>query len=119
MPAITTPVTAPGVAPAPSSALWQSIAPDPNLLLRAARAASRRGPGRCRRRDRAPPAHPDVAGAARLAYDEPLQIVRGEGAHLYRRGAAARYLDLVNNVAHVGHCHPRVVAAGAAADGAC
>src|SRR4029078_2272376 len=22
------------------------------------------------------------------------------------------FLDLVNNVAHVGHCHPRVVAAG-------
>ena len=46
-----------------------------------------------------------------LAYDEPLEIVRGAGQYLYdRRGRP--YLDLVNNVCHVGHCHPRVVAAG-------
>ncbi|MCZ6506482.1 MAG: aminotransferase class III-fold pyridoxal phosphate-dependent enzyme, partial [Acidobacteria bacterium] len=45
-----------------------------------------------------------------LAYDEPLQIVRGSGQYLYdHRGRP--YLDLVNNVCHVGHCHPHVVAA--------
>ena len=45
-----------------------------------------------------------------LSYAEPLMIVRGEGAYLYdERGRA--YLDCVNNVCHVGHCHPRVVAA--------
>jgi 4-aminobutyrate aminotransferase-like enzyme len=31
--------------------------------------------------------------------------------HLYD-AAGRRYLDCVNNVAHVGHCHPRVVRAG-------
>lgn len=46
-----------------------------------------------------------------LAYKEPLKIVRGAGAYLYdHRGN--RYIDMVNNVCHVGHCHPRVVAAG-------
>jgi 4-aminobutyrate aminotransferase-like enzyme/Ser/Thr protein kinase RdoA (MazF antagonist) len=46
-----------------------------------------------------------------LAYDTPLKIVRGEGVHLIDdRGD--RYLDMVNNVCHVGHCHPRIVAAG-------
>lgn len=46
-----------------------------------------------------------------LAYDSPLKIVRGEGIHLFDdRGNT--YLDMVNNVCHVGHCHPRVVAAG-------
>jgi 4-aminobutyrate aminotransferase-like enzyme len=45
-----------------------------------------------------------------LAYRSPLKIVRGEGAYLFdQRGR--RYLDLVNNVCHVGHCHPQVVAA--------
>ena len=45
-------------------------------------------------------------------YRQPPVLVRGEGAYLY--GADGReYLDLVNNVAHVGHCHPRVVEAGA------
>lgn len=45
-----------------------------------------------------------------LSYRNPLTILRGLGQYLYdHRGA--RYLDCVNNVCHVGHCHPRVVAA--------
>ncbi|HEY0295938.1 MAG TPA: aspartate aminotransferase family protein [Bordetella sp.] len=48
--------------------------------------------------------------AYRLFYDKPLHIVRGEGVWLY--GAdGQRYLDAYNNVASVGHSHPRVVAA--------
>jgi 4-aminobutyrate aminotransferase-like enzyme len=43
-----------------------------------------------------------------LSYRKPLTIVRGEGAYLYDADGRA-YLDLVNNVAHVGHAHPRVV----------
>ncbi|MCC6008840.1 MAG: aspartate aminotransferase family protein [Rhodobacteraceae bacterium] len=43
-------------------------------------------------------------------YREPLHIVRGEGVWLWDAGGQ-RYLDCYNNVPHVGHCHPRVVAA--------
>lgn len=46
-----------------------------------------------------------------LSYQEPLHIVRGAGQYLYDE-TGRQYLDCVNNVAHVGHCHPRVVAAG-------
>ena len=46
-----------------------------------------------------------------LSYREPLKIVRGRGAWLYDEQGRG-YLDMVNNVCHVGHCHPRVVAAG-------
>jgi 4-aminobutyrate aminotransferase-like enzyme len=45
-----------------------------------------------------------------LFYDKPLQLVRGEGVWLYDADGK-RYLDAYNNVPHVGHCHPRVVAA--------
>lgn len=48
-----------------------------------------------------------------LSYRTPLHIVRGEGAYLYDADGRA-YLDCVNNVAHVGHGHPRVVEAGIA-----
>jgi len=48
--------------------------------------------------------------AYRLFYGEPLHLVRGEGVWLYDREGRA-YLDTYNNVASVGHCHPRVVAA--------
>ena len=37
----------------------------------------------------------------------PLHMVRGEGCHLYNDRDEA-FLDCVNNVAHVGHCHPKV-----------
>jgi 4-aminobutyrate aminotransferase-like enzyme len=46
-----------------------------------------------------------------IAYKHPLKIVRGEMQYLYD-DAGRRYLDAYNNVAHVGHCHPKVVAAG-------
>ncbi len=45
-----------------------------------------------------------------LFYDKPLHLVRGEGVWLYDADGK-RYLDAYNNVPHVGHCHPRVVAA--------
>jgi 4-aminobutyrate aminotransferase-like enzyme len=45
-----------------------------------------------------------------LAYASPLAIVRGSGQYLYDHEGRG-YLDLVNNVCHVGHCHPKVVEA--------
>ena len=48
--------------------------------------------------------------ASMLFYARPLNLVRGEGVWLI--GAdGTRYLDAYNNVASLGHCHPRVVAA--------
>jgi 4-aminobutyrate aminotransferase-like enzyme/Ser/Thr protein kinase RdoA (MazF antagonist) len=45
-----------------------------------------------------------------MFYDRPLHMVRGEGAWLYDV-TGRRYLDVYNNVPHVGHCHPHVVEA--------
>ncbi|BDA49941.1 Ethanolamine-phosphate phospho-lyase [Coccomyxa sp. Obi] len=45
-----------------------------------------------------------------LVYKRPLHMVRGEGCRLYDADGN-EYLDCVNNVAHVGHCHPKVTAA--------
>ena len=43
-----------------------------------------------------------------LSYEDPIHIVRGEGQYLYD-AEGLRYLDAVNNIQHVGHCHPKVV----------
>ena len=51
-----------------------------------------------------------LGSAYRLFYDNPVHIVRGEGVWLYDADGN-KYLDMYNNVAHVGHCHPRVVEA--------
>jgi 4-aminobutyrate aminotransferase-like enzyme len=48
--------------------------------------------------------------AYRLFYETPVHLVRGQGVHLYDPEGNA-YLDCYNNVASVGHCHPRVVEA--------
>ncbi len=51
-----------------------------------------------------------LGAKAPLFYQEPVQIVRGEGVWLYDADGK-RYLDCYNNVPHVGHCHPHVVEA--------
>ena len=51
-----------------------------------------------------------LGSAYRLFYDEPVHIVRGEGVWLYDADGN-KYLDMYNNVPHVGHCHPHVVEA--------
>lgn len=88
--------------------VWQSVFPDPNLLLGIPAdrfATHRRGPAIAISRA----AH--VGRNVRLSYRaEPLTVVRGIGAHLYDE-AGHRYVDAYNNVAHVGHAHPRVVRA--------
>jgi len=45
-----------------------------------------------------------------LFYDEPVHLIRGEGVWLFDADGR-KYLDMYNNVAHVGHCHPYVVEA--------
>ncbi|WP_433508754.1 aminotransferase class III-fold pyridoxal phosphate-dependent enzyme [Nonomuraea sp. CA-143628] len=98
----------PDTAPADEADLWTAVSIDPGLLLGRPGGAARprrETAGIAARRRR------NLSRAMSLAYREPLHIVRGEGAYLF--DASGRpWLDLVNNVCHVGHCHPRVVAAG-------
>ncbi len=48
--------------------------------------------------------------AYRLFYRTPVHLVKGEGAHVWDADGT-EYLDVYNNVASVGHAHPRVVEA--------
>ncbi len=51
-----------------------------------------------------------MGAGAELFYEKPLHLVRGAGVWLYDAQGRA-YLDVYNNVPHVGHTHPTVVAA--------
>jgi 4-aminobutyrate aminotransferase-like enzyme len=53
------------------------------------------------RRDKA------LGTGAELFYKDPIELVRGEGAHLFDR-AGRRYVDFYNNVPAVGHGNARV-----------
>ena len=54
--------------------------------------------------------HRLMGAGAELFYESPLHLVRGEGVWLYDAAGRA-YLDVYNNVPHVGHGHPAVVQA--------
>ncbi|WP_283134375.1 aminotransferase class III-fold pyridoxal phosphate-dependent enzyme [Rhizohabitans arisaemae] len=98
----------PGTGPAEEADLWMSVSADPNLLLRRKDGVATRP-----RRDAAGIAarrRTNFSRAMSISYREPLHIVRGEGAYLFDASGRS-WLDLVNNVCHVGHCHPRVVEA--------
>jgi len=52
-----------------------------------------------------------IGKSCQLFYrSDPLKIIRGEGQYMFDE-EGTRYLDCINNVAHVGHCHPKVVEA--------
>jgi 4-aminobutyrate aminotransferase-like enzyme len=48
-----------------------------------------------------------VSPSLSISYRDPLHIVRGKGQYLYDRDGK-KYLDGINNISHVGHCHPEV-----------
>jgi 4-aminobutyrate aminotransferase-like enzyme/Ser/Thr protein kinase RdoA (MazF antagonist) len=54
--------------------------------------------------------HRLMGAGAELFYDKPLHLVRGAGVWLFDAEGRA-HLDAYNNVPHVGHTHPVVVAA--------
>ncbi len=52
-----------------------------------------------------------IAPSILPSYDKPLKFLYGKGQYLFDYNGRP-FLDLYNNVCHVGHCHPRVVEAG-------
>ena len=97
--------TFPGVAAPSARGVWTAVSPDPNHLLRLPGEATAPRPRShaALLEDRNRQLGPSLS----LSYRRPLHIVRGRGAWLYDIDGQP-FLDCVNNVAHVGHSHPRV-----------
>src|SRR5205085_348493 len=98
----------PGVAAPSRRAVWLSLSPDPNLILKI---PDEKFPKETSTREETLEMRQRLIGPGlRISYKTPLKIVRGSRAYLYDETGRG-YLDCVNNVAHVGHCHPAVVRA--------
>ncbi len=100
----------PGVGTPSRRDVWRSISPDPNLIIgvpasRFPAAALEKSVVSAKRRV-------FVGPSVRVAYRTPVQIVRGWRQYLFD-DEGHRFLDAYNNVPHVGHAHPHVVAAAA------
>lgn len=97
----------PGVTYPKQMDVWKSMCPDPNVLFK--------NPHLTTQYD-TPIAEiiafrkQHLGKSLSISYKEPLHIVRGDGAYLLDTWGR-KYLDTVNNVAHVGHEHFKVVAA--------
>ncbi|MGA1597984.1 MAG: aminotransferase class III-fold pyridoxal phosphate-dependent enzyme [bacterium] len=96
----------PGVALPSEREFWKTLCPNPHLLLGLPEASwtqpVERPPDLLSRRRQV------LGRNLSLSYQQPLTILQGEGAYLID-SEGRRFVDGVNNVAHVGHCHPRVV----------
>ena len=105
----------PGVCRASERAVWKSRVSRPESHARPGSGGNGRSesaPG-----SRSSPARKKHLGPSlSVSYRRPLKIVRGFMQHLYDH-TGRMFLDAVNNVPHVGHGHPRVVAAVAGAGG--
>lgn len=98
----------PGVAYPAEQAVWLSICPDPVLMFPGL--ANKGTAISLKTEDILLSRSNHLGKGLSIAYQQPLHMVRGFGQYLYDSNAR-RYLDTVNNVAHVGHEHPRVVKA--------
>jgi len=97
-----------GAARASQRRVWRSLCPDPNLLLGIPLS---RLPHRASVAELTASRRAHIGTNIRTSYGaRPISAVRGFGQYLYDE-AGHRYIDAYNNVAHVGHSHPRIVRA--------
>lgn len=98
----------PGVAYYKQLDIWKGICPDPNLLFKAKGLNTLKSQSNeeliAFRKEH-------LGKSLSLQYKAPIKMVRGAGQYLVDQ-YGRKYLDTVNNVAHVGHEHPMVVEAG-------
>ena len=97
-----------GVAAVSELPVWRSMCPNPNLILRIPEGTDVHA--HMKTETLAQEREVVLSRALSLNFQKHLEIVGGKGAYLFDR-EGSKYLDLVNNVAHLGHSHPRVVAA--------
>jgi 4-aminobutyrate aminotransferase-like enzyme/Ser/Thr protein kinase RdoA (MazF antagonist) len=88
--------------------IWRSLSPNPNLV--AGIPTARFPPASMSKEQILLARAQHIGPSLSISYRQPLEIVRGSMQYLYSEDGRA-YLDAVNNVSHVGHCHPRVVKA--------
>ncbi|MCW9036646.1 aminotransferase class III-fold pyridoxal phosphate-dependent enzyme, partial [Altibacter sp.] len=98
----------PGVTYKAQLPVWKGLCPDPNLLFKDPELVTRYP---AFQEDLIHFRKEHLGKSLSLSYDSPLHIVRGQGSYLIDVWGR-KYLDTANNVNHVGHQHPKVVAAG-------
>jgi len=98
----------PGVAYFKQVDIWKSICPGPNLLFKSKELQNEK---KLSNEDIISFRRDYLGKSLSLQYKTPIKMVRGAGQYLMDQNGR-KYLDTVNNVAHVGHEQHLVVKAG-------
>lgn len=98
----------PGVAYLSQIDVWKSVCPDPNLLFKSDGLLNK---NEASNEDIISYRKQHLGKSLSLQYKTPIKMVRGAGQYLMDQ-FGNKFLDTVNNVAHVGHENYNVVKAG-------
>lgn len=98
----------PGVTYLSEVEIWKSICPNPNLLFKLEALQHQKTTSN---KELITYRKQHLGKSLSLQYKKPIKMVRGAGQYLMDQ-YGRKYLDTVNNVAHVGHEHASVVKAG-------
>ncbi|WP_452598874.1 aminotransferase class III-fold pyridoxal phosphate-dependent enzyme [Pontimicrobium sp. MEBiC01747] len=98
----------PGVTYLSEIEIWKSICPNPNLLFKLEALQHQKTTSN---KELITYRKQHLGKSLSLQYKKPIKMVRGAGQYLMDQ-YGRKYLDTVNNVAHVGHEHASVVKAG-------
>ncbi|WP_370408061.1 aminotransferase class III-fold pyridoxal phosphate-dependent enzyme [Tenacibaculum dicentrarchi] len=98
----------PGVAYLNEIDVWKSVCPNPNLLFKSKELNQNNS---ISNNDLIKYRKQHLGKSLSLQYKTPIKMVRGSGVYLIDQ-FGNKYLDTVNNVAHVGHENYNVVKAG-------
>ena len=100
----------PGVANPDLRELWLDLCPDPNLVLKLDSEFLTEGQTEISDSEILNSRRQRISPSLSISYHQPIQMVRGQGAYLIDAEGRS-FLDMVNNVCHVGHANPAVVEA--------
>ncbi|NER12795.1 aminotransferase class III-fold pyridoxal phosphate-dependent enzyme [Leptobacterium flavescens] len=98
----------PGVCTPREKEVWAAVCPDANLLFKLEGLSPEK---EVPNEELIDYRKKHLGKSLSLQYKVPIKMVRGDGQYLIDQ-FGRKYLDTVNNVAHVGHEHPDVVKAG-------
>ena len=94
----------PGVSEKNLWSMWSKISPNPNLIFKIPETFFNKNKNIdnliSKRKSL-------VSHNLSISYKKPIQFLEGKYQYLYD-DKGRQYLDCVNNISHVGHCHPRI-----------
>jgi len=94
----------PGVAEESLWSTWKKISPNPNLILKIPETFFQKNTKiskLIKKRKNL------ISNNLSISYKTPIQFLEAQNQYLFDE-KGKKYLDCVNNISHVGHCHPKI-----------